>query len=59
MVIDGHGGDAAADYVAENLGKNIVNELEGSVGKASGNHIEAALRGAYLATDKQLLAQVT
>ncbi|KAI3460721.1 hypothetical protein Pfo_017384 [Paulownia fortunei] len=55
VVIDGHGGHAAADFVAENLGKNIVNELEG-VGKAV-NHIEAALRGGYLATDKQFLAQ--
>ncbi|KAK4413441.1 putative protein phosphatase 2C 32 [Sesamum alatum] len=55
VVIDGHGGHQAADYVAKNLGKNIVNELQG-VGKA-GNQIEAALRGGYSATDKEFLAQ--
>ncbi|KAL2231796.1 UNVERIFIED_CONTAM: putative protein phosphatase 2C 2 [Sesamum indicum] len=57
VVIDGHGGHEAADYVAKNLGKNIVNELQGvGVGKA-GNQIEAALRGGYSATDKEFLAQ--
>ncbi|PIN22329.1 Serine/threonine protein phosphatase [Handroanthus impetiginosus] len=55
VVIDGHGGHAAADYVAENLGKNIVNELEGV--RNTGNQIEAALRGGYSATDRECLAQ--
>ncbi|PIN11613.1 Serine/threonine protein phosphatase [Handroanthus impetiginosus] len=55
VVIDGHGGHAAADYVAENLGKNIVNELEGV--RKTGNQIEAALRGGYSATDRECLAQ--
>ncbi|KAL0314048.1 UNVERIFIED_CONTAM: putative protein phosphatase 2C 32 [Sesamum angustifolium] len=53
VVIDGHGGHEAADYVAKNLGKNIVNELQG----VGGNQIEAALRGGYSATDKEFLAQ--
>ncbi|KAK4489996.1 hypothetical protein RD792_000650 [Penstemon davidsonii] len=55
VVIDGHGGHAAADYVAENLGKNILNELQGV--ERTGNQIEVALRGGYSATDKQFLAQ--
>ncbi|KAG8378544.1 hypothetical protein BUALT_Bualt08G0148000 [Buddleja alternifolia] len=49
-VIDGHGGHAAADYVAENLGRNVVNELQGK-------QVEAALRRGYSATDKHFLAQ--
>ncbi|KAL2538944.1 putative protein phosphatase 2C 2 [Forsythia ovata] len=51
-VIDGHGGHAATDYVAENLGKNLVHELQ-----VDGNEVEAALRKAYSATDIQFLAQ--
>ncbi|KAM7508175.1 hypothetical protein LguiA_018628 [Lonicera macranthoides] len=54
-VIDGHGGRAAADYVAENLGKNIVKELE-RVSKAE-NHLEAVMRGGYSVTDKEFLGQ--
>lgn len=59
MVIDGHGGRNAVDYVAENLGKNIVNSLEGKVvSKSFGNHIEDALRQGYSETDRQFLVQV-
>ena len=56
-MIDGHGGRAAADYMAENLGKNIVKELE-CVGKAE-NQLEAVIRGGYSVTDKEFLCQVT
>lgn len=63
MVIDGHGGRNAVDYVAENLGKNIVNSLEAGNNKvssssSSGNYIEDALRQGYSETDKQFLVQV-
>ncbi|XP_019152058.1 PREDICTED: probable protein phosphatase 2C 74 [Ipomoea nil] len=61
VVIDGHGGRNAVDYVAENLGKNIVNSLEAgnkvSLSSSSGNHIEDALRQGYSETDKQFLVQ--
>ncbi|XP_060175585.1 probable protein phosphatase 2C 2 [Lycium barbarum] len=54
VVIDGHGGKAAAEYVAENLGKNIVKELEG-VERKEGKHIEVAIREGYSRTDQQFL----
>nr|GMD68769.1 probable protein phosphatase 2C 74 [Ipomoea batatas] len=62
VVIDGHGGRNAVDYVAENLGKNIVNSLEAgnnkvSLSSSSGNYIEDALRQGYSETDKQFLVQ--
>ncbi|KAJ4827092.1 hypothetical protein Tsubulata_049106 [Turnera subulata] len=60
-VIDGHGGRAAADFVAENLGKNIVKALE-NVGKEDdddGDELKQAIRGGYLVTDKEFLSQVS
>ncbi|KAL5843268.1 hypothetical protein ACOSQ4_009226 [Xanthoceras sorbifolium] len=50
-VIDGHGGRAAADFVAENLGKNIVKKL-GNVGEE-----EQAICAGYLVTDREFLSQ--
>ncbi|KDP45605.1 hypothetical protein JCGZ_17212 [Jatropha curcas] len=58
-VIDGHGGRAAADYVAENLGKNIVKAMESS-GKEEDDNcqlVEQAIHGGYLVTDKDFLSQ--
>ncbi|KAF9661513.1 hypothetical protein SADUNF_Sadunf19G0076700 [Salix dunnii] len=55
-VIDGHGGRAAVDYVAENLGKNIVNGLQNVDCKVDGR-LEQAIRGGYLATDREFLSQ--
>ncbi|KAK9270852.1 hypothetical protein L1049_026438 [Liquidambar formosana] len=54
-VIDGHGGCPAADYVAKNLGKNIVKTL-GNVVKAE-DELEQAIRGGYSVTDKEFLNQ--
>ncbi|KAI6691331.1 hypothetical protein NL676_028159 [Syzygium grande] len=54
-VIDGHGGQAAADYVAENLGNNILREV-GTLGKERGS-LEEAIRKGYLVTDKEFLSQ--
>nr|XP_016461264.1 PREDICTED: probable protein phosphatase 2C 74 [Nicotiana tabacum] len=54
VVIDGHGGKAAAEFVAENLGKNIVKELE-RVEKKEGKYIEVAIREGYSFTDQEFL----
>lgn len=56
-MIDGHGGQAAADYVAENLGNNILREV-GTLGKERGS-LEEAIRKGYLVTDKEFLSQVS
>uniref|UniRef100_A0A5B7BWQ8 PPM-type phosphatase domain-containing protein n=1 Tax=Davidia involucrata TaxID=16924 RepID=A0A5B7BWQ8_DAVIN len=53
-VIDGHGGRAAADYVAENLGNNIVKALENS---QEDDQLESAIRRGYLLTDEDFLSQ--
>ncbi|XP_015888481.3 probable protein phosphatase 2C 74 [Ziziphus jujuba] len=55
VVIDGHGGRAATDYVAENLGKNIVKAIEHVGGKD--DELEQAIRGGYLLTDQEFLNQ--
>lgn len=55
-VIDGHGGHAAADYVAKNLGRNIVKALEDvNVGQ---DQLGQAIRNGYSVTDKGFLNQV-
>lgn len=54
-VIDGHGGRAAADYVAENLGNNILREVE-TLGEERGS-LEEAIRRGYSVTDKEFLSQ--
>lgn len=54
-VIDGHGGHAAADFVAENLGRNITKALE-YVGEEEG-WLEQAIRSGYMVTDKEFLCQ--
>ena len=59
-VIDRHGGRAAVDYVAENLGKNIVKALENiEEHKHSDNRIEQAILGGYLVTDEEFLRKVS
>ncbi|KAL9262438.1 putative protein phosphatase 2C 30, partial [Drosera capensis] len=55
-VIDGHGGHAAAEYVAENLGKNIVAALE-RVAEEDFHGVQQAIRDGYAVTDKEFLAQ--
>ncbi|PON36147.1 Protein phosphatase [Parasponia andersonii] len=56
VVIDGHGGRAATDYVAKYLGNNIVKGLE-LVTKDEDHKLEEAFRGGYLVTDKEFLSQ--
>ncbi|CAI9117155.1 OLC1v1018499C1 [Oldenlandia corymbosa var. corymbosa] len=64
VVVDGHGGRAAAEFVAENLGTNIMKEINnienvavGSLEEAEHHHIEQAIRRGYLVTDHQFLSQ--
>lgn len=55
-VVDGHGGQAAADYVTDHLGKNILSALENL--PETGQHaVEQAIRGGYLETDRGFLSQ--
>ncbi|KAG2714056.1 hypothetical protein I3760_03G008300 [Carya illinoinensis] len=54
-VIDGHGGHAAADYVAKNLGRNIVEALD-NVGEED-DRLEKAIRKGYSVTDEDFLSQ--
>lgn len=56
-VVDGHGGRDAADYVVENLGKNIINALEKFAGDEE-NTIESAIRRGHKRTDEEFLSQV-
>ncbi|KAI3806290.1 hypothetical protein L1987_22189 [Smallanthus sonchifolius] len=52
-VFDGHGGSKAAEYAAENLDKNIINEVE-IMGE---NEIIEAIKQGYMNTDSQFLKQ--
>ncbi|KAK1426850.1 hypothetical protein QVD17_15530 [Tagetes erecta] len=52
-VFDGHGGSKAAEYVTENLQKNIQNEVE----KRGENEIVEAIKQGYLKTDIEFLKQ--
>ena len=51
-VYDGHGGCKAADFVAENLHKNVLEMLKGC------NEKEEAFKAAYLTTDLDFLEEV-
>uniref|UniRef100_A0A803LHD3 PPM-type phosphatase domain-containing protein n=1 Tax=Chenopodium quinoa TaxID=63459 RepID=A0A803LHD3_CHEQI len=55
-VVDGHGGQAAADYVADNLGKNILNTLE-NLKEEDQQEVDQAIRNGYLETDRGFLSQ--
>ncbi|XP_043697965.1 probable protein phosphatase 2C 25 [Telopea speciosissima] len=53
-VFDGHGGAKAAEFAAENLDKNIMDELTRMRG---GNEIEEAIKSGYLTTDSEFLKE--
>ncbi|XP_059300626.1 probable protein phosphatase 2C 25 [Lycium ferocissimum] len=53
-IFDGHGGVKAAEFAAENLNKNIINELEG---KTTDDEVETAVKNGYLKTDSEFLNQ--
>ncbi|MFS7964755.1 putative protein-serine/threonine phosphatase [Helianthus anomalus] len=52
-VFDGHGGSKAAEFAAENLDKNILNEVE----KMGEIEIIEAIKQGYMTTDSQFLNQ--
>ncbi|XP_074280160.1 putative protein phosphatase 2C 53 [Silene latifolia] len=55
-VIDGHGGQEAANYVAENLGKNILKGLE-NIKKEDQHGVEEAISEGYSQADEEFLRQ--
>ncbi|XP_062182966.1 probable protein phosphatase 2C 74 [Phragmites australis] len=66
-VYDGHGGRAAVDFVSEGLGRNVVSAVLAAAGAETtrveeeaspeDDAVSAAIRGAYLKTDTELLTQ--
>ncbi|KAL2893913.1 putative protein phosphatase 2C 30 [Bienertia sinuspersici] len=56
-VVDGHGGQAAADYVADNLGNNILSALGNQKEVDEHAVVEQAIRRGYMETDKGFLSQ--
>lgn len=52
-VFDGHGGTKAAEFAAENLDKNIMNELKRS--DDDDDSVEVAVKRGYLTTDSEFL----
>ncbi|XP_057483478.1 probable protein phosphatase 2C 25 [Actinidia eriantha] len=52
-IFDGHGGAKAAEFAAENLNKNILDE----VGKRDGTELEEAVKFGYLNTDSEFLKE--
>ncbi|KAK6153304.1 hypothetical protein DH2020_012943 [Rehmannia glutinosa] len=51
-IFDGHGGAKAAEFAAENLDKNILNELGR---RENDGQIEVAVKAGYLTTDSEFL----
>ncbi|KAK4772352.1 hypothetical protein SAY86_014127 [Trapa natans] len=53
-VFDGHGGPAAAEFAASNLGKNVVNQIAGIYGS---EEIKEGIKEGYLKTDSDFLKE--
>ncbi|XP_009773249.1 putative protein phosphatase 2C 25 [Nicotiana tabacum] len=53
-IFDGHGGAKAAEYAAENLNTNIMNELGNTT---TDDEIKEAVKNGYLKTDSEFLNQ--
>nr|GMD22301.1 probable protein phosphatase 2C 25 [Ipomoea batatas] len=53
-VFDGHGGAKAAEYAAQNLSKNILDEIEKSENE---EEIKEAVKHGYLKTDSEFVEQ--
>lgn len=53
-VFDGHGGAKAAEYAAEKLSKNILDEIEKSENE---EEIKEAVKHGYLKTDSEFVEQ--
>ncbi|KAK3206566.1 hypothetical protein Dsin_020612 [Dipteronia sinensis] len=56
-VFDGHGGAKAAEFAAENLDKNILEEVMRRVDDDSDHEIEEAVKRGYLNTDSEFLKE--
>ncbi|PIN07876.1 Serine/threonine protein phosphatase [Handroanthus impetiginosus] len=55
-IFDGHGGAQAAEFAAENLDKNIIDELKRiDNDNVDDDGIEMAVKGGYLTTDSEFL----
>ncbi|KAK4427132.1 putative protein phosphatase 2C 25 [Sesamum alatum] len=58
-IFDGHGGSKAAEFAADNLNKNIIDELKrretAAAAAADDDDIEQAVRSGYLTTDSEFL----
>ncbi|GFZ19642.1 protein phosphatase 2C family protein [Actinidia rufa] len=52
-IFDGHGGAKAAEFAAENLNKNILDEVR----KRDGTELEEAVKFGYLNTDSEFLKE--
>ncbi|PIN23482.1 Serine/threonine protein phosphatase [Handroanthus impetiginosus] len=52
-IFDGHGGAGAAEFAANNLQKNVTNEIS----KRSEEQIEEAVKEGYLTTDSEFLRE--
>ncbi|KAL3518048.1 hypothetical protein ACH5RR_020637 [Cinchona calisaya] len=52
-IFDGHGGAKAAEFAAENLQKNIIDEID----KSTDGEIEEAVKNGYLRTDSEFLKE--
>lgn len=52
-MFDGHGGPGAAEFAANNLAKNVMNEVH----KRTGEMIKSAVKKAYLRTDDDFLKE--
>jgi len=55
-VFDGHSGQKASNFAAENIGQNIVDAMLG-MGDETENILEQAVRAGYLTTDTEFLKQ--
>ncbi|GER27082.1 protein phosphatase 2C family protein [Striga asiatica] len=51
-IFDGHGGTKAAEFAAENLNKNILEQLNA---RKDDSQIKLAIKGGYLTTDSEFL----
>ncbi|KAK1578699.1 hypothetical protein Q3G72_032468 [Acer saccharum] len=56
-VFDGHGGAKAAEFAAENLDKNILEEVTRRVDDDSDHEIEEAIKRGYLNMDSEFLKE--
>ncbi|XP_011101320.1 probable protein phosphatase 2C 25 [Sesamum indicum] len=55
-VFDGHGGSKAAEFAADNLNKNIIDEIKRRENDAAADdEIQQAVRSGYLTTDSEFL----